>query len=55
MKRMLISVLLMTLAVAGCVVDGGYYDRGQPHRGGGWGDRGDHRPHEQSPRHYPNP
>jgi hypothetical protein len=43
MKRMIIALLLMTLGVAGCVVDGGYYGRGYGgyHGNGGWNDRGE--------------
>lgn len=44
MKRMIIALLLMTLGVAGCVVDGGYY--GRFYRGG-WGDHSE----GQRPRH----
>ena len=47
MKRMIVAMILMTFAVAGGVVDGGYYGRGHDGSRGGWGEHGE----GQRPRH----
>ena len=49
MKRVIVSMLLMAISIAGCVVDGGYYGRGYNgyHGDGGRGEHGE----GQRPRH----
>ena len=54
MPRMIAALLLMTLAVSACVVDGGYGGRGYGGRQNApsdWGEHGGYRQHEDNVRY----
>jgi hypothetical protein len=54
MTRLIISLLLLTLAVSGCVVDGGYGyggNRGRSYGASGWSEQGGQRDHENNGRY----